>query len=46
MEYLKITIPVCLHLDHGTSVENCLEAINAGFTSVMIDASRYSLEKI
>ncbi len=45
MEYLKITIPVCLHLDHGTSVENCLEAINAGFTSVMIDASRYSLEE-
>ena len=34
---LKITIPVVLHLDHGTSFSSCKEAIDAGFTSVMID---------
>ncbi len=32
-------IPVALHLDHGYSVETCLEAIALGFTSVMIDGS-------
>lgn len=42
---LNITIPVCLHLDHGSSLENCVKAIDAGFTSVMIDASKYSLEE-
>ena len=42
---LKIEIPVCLHLDHGTSKESCEKAINAGFTSVMIDASRYELNE-
>ena len=42
---LKITIPVCLHLDHGSSFEICKEAIDAGFSSVMIDASKYPLEK-
>lgn len=43
MEHLKITIPVALHLDHGSSYEVCVEAIDAGFTSVMIDASKYDL---
>lgn len=38
---LNITIPVALHLDHGDSVESCKKAIDAGFTSVMIDASHY-----
>ena len=42
---LKITIPVVVHLDHGSSLEVCKNAIDAGFTSVMIDASKYSLEK-
>ena len=42
---LKTTIPVALHLDHGSSVESCYAAIDAGFTSVMIDASKYSLEE-
>lgn len=42
---LKITIPVCLHVDHGSSFEVCREAIDAGFTSVMIDASRKELEE-
>lgn len=41
---LKITVPVALHLDHGSSVESCIEAINNGFTSVMIDVSKYDLE--
>jgi fructose-1,6-bisphosphate aldolase class II len=45
VESLNITIPVCLHLDHGSSVTSCIEAIEAGFTSVMIDASKYSLEE-
>ncbi len=34
-------IPVALHLDHGTSFESCKKAIDAGFTSVMIDASHH-----
>lgn len=41
---LKITVPVSIHLDHGSSVDSCKSAIDAGFTSVMIDASKYSLE--
>ncbi len=41
----KMTIPVCLHLDHGSSFEVCKEAIDAGFTSVMIDASRHLLSE-
>ncbi len=32
-------IPVCMHLDHGNSLESCKEAIALGFTSVMIDGS-------
>lgn len=42
---LNITVPVALHLDHGSSVASCKEAIDAGFTSVMIDASKYSVEE-
>lgn len=42
---LNITIPVALHLDHGSSFEACKAAIDAGFTSVMIDASKYPLEE-
>ena len=41
---LKITINVILHLDHADSFISCKEAIDAGFTSVMIDASKYSIE--
>lgn len=41
---LKIKIPVAIHLDHGSSVEICKNCIDAGFTSVMIDASKYDLE--
>lgn len=42
---LKITIPVVIHLDHGSSIESCKNALKAGFTSVMIDASKYELEE-
>ena len=37
----NITVPVALHLDHGSSFETCKEAIDAGFTSVMSDASHH-----
>lgn len=39
IEELNITIPVVLHLDHASSVQSCKKAIDAGFTSVMIDSS-------
>lgn len=42
---LNITIPVCLHVDHGQSFETCKKAIDAGFTSVMIDASKKELDE-
>ena len=42
---LNIKIPVVLHLDHGKSFESCKNAIDAGFTSVMIDASNKSFEE-
>lgn len=42
---LNITIDVCLHVDHGPSFEICKKAIDAGFTSVMIDGSKHSLDK-
>ena len=38
---LNITVPVALHLDHGDSIEICKKAIDDGFTSVMIDASKH-----
>lgn len=41
----KITVPVAIHLDHGSSFDKCKEAIDAGFTSVMIDASHHPLEE-
>ncbi|MDS9472294.1 class II fructose-bisphosphate aldolase [Sporosarcina pasteurii] len=39
------TVPVAIHLDHGSSFEKCKEAIDAGFSSVMIDASSKPLEE-
>jgi len=41
----KITVPVAIHLDHGSSFEKCKEAIDAGFTSVMIDASHHPFDE-
>ncbi|WP_122643573.1 class II fructose-bisphosphate aldolase [Luxibacter massiliensis] len=40
----KASVPVCLHLDHGSSFELAVQAIKAGYTSVMIDGSHESLE--
>lgn len=45
MEEYKITVPVAIHLDHGSSFEKCVEAMYAGFTSVMIDGSHHPLEE-
>lgn len=42
---LNIKVPVALHLDHGSSYESCVKAIDNGFTSVMIDASKYPLDE-
>ena len=41
----NVTVPVALHLDHGSSFEACKAAIDAGFTSVMIDASHHEFEE-
>jgi fructose-1,6-bisphosphate aldolase class II len=43
IEDLNIAIPVVLHLDHGSSVDSCKKAVDAGFTSVRIDASKYEI---
>ncbi|GIN69597.1 6-phospho-5-dehydro-2-deoxy-D-gluconate aldolase [Bacillus sp. J14TS2] len=45
VEQKNITVPVALHLDHGPSVKRCIEAIHAGYTSVMIDGSHQSIDK-
>ncbi len=37
-------LPIALHLDHGDSFELCKDCIDNGFTSVMIDGSKYSFE--
>jgi fructose-1,6-bisphosphate aldolase class II len=42
---MKITVPVAIHLDHGQSFENCKKAIDAGFTSVMIDGSHHPIDE-
>ena len=44
IDELKITVPVALHLDHG-SYEHALKVIEAGFSSVMFDGSHYSIEE-
>ena len=45
IEELNIKIDVVLHLDHGRSITACEEAIDAGFTSIMYDGSRLSIEE-
>lgn len=45
MKSLEISIEVALHLDHGSTFEACKAAIDAGFTSVMIDASKYEIDE-
>ena len=44
IEELKITVPVALHLDHG-SYEGCYKCIDAGFSSIMFDGSHYPIEE-
>ena len=44
LEELKITVPVALHLDHG-SYEACYKCIEAGFSSVMFDGSHYPIDE-
>ena len=44
LEEMKITVPVALHLDHGT-YEGCLKCIDAGFSSIMFDGSHYPIEE-
>ncbi len=41
----KATVPVCVHLDHGSKFEQILRAIQDGFTSVMIDGAHLPLEE-
>ena len=41
---LNITVPVALHLDHGT-FDHCFKCMDAGFLSVMFDGSHYSIEE-
>jgi fructose-bisphosphate aldolase, class II len=45
MEDYNTTVPVAIHLDHGSSFDKCKAAIDAGFTSVMIDASHGPFEE-
>ena len=44
LEELNITVPVALHLDHG-SYDHCYKCIEAGFSSVMFDGSHYAIEE-
>ena len=41
----KASVPVCIHLDHGSSFELAVQAIKAGYTSVMIDGSKEPFEE-
>ena len=44
LEELNITVPLALHLDHG-SYDGCLKCIEAGFSSVMFDGSHYPIDE-
>ena len=44
VEELNITVPVALHLDHGT-YEGCQKCVEAGFSSIMFDGSHYPIEE-
>ena len=44
LEEMNITVPVALHLDHG-SYEGCYKCIEAGFSSIMFDGSHYAIEE-
>ncbi len=42
---MEITIPVVLHLDHGQSIDRCMQAVDAGYSSVMIDGSKFPIDE-
>ena len=44
IEEMNITVPVALHLDHG-SYEGCLKCVEAGFSSIMFDGSHYPIDE-
>lgn len=44
-EAKKATVPVCLHLDHGSSYELAVQCVMAGYTSVMMDGSKLPFEE-
>ena len=44
IDELNITVPVALHLDHG-SYEGCMKCVEAGFSSIMFDGSHYPIEE-
>ena len=44
LEEMNITVPVALHLDHG-SYDGCMKCIESGFSSVMFDGSHYPIEE-
>ena len=44
IDELGITVPVAIHLDHGT-YEGCLKCVEAGFSSIMFDGSKYPIEE-
>ena len=44
LEEMGITVPVALHLDHG-SYDGCMKCIEAGFSSIMFDGSHYPIEE-
>lgn len=41
----KVSVPVSIHLDHGDSLETCMEMLKLGFTSIMIDGSTKPIEE-
>ena len=45
LDSLNITIPVSIHFDHANDIEECKKAIDAGFTSIMLDYSSHSVEE-
>lgn len=42
---IRSSVPIAIHLDHSCNFESCIKAINAGFTSIMIDRSTKSYEE-
>ena len=44
IEEMGITVPVALHLDHGT-YDGCMKCIEAGFSSIMFDGSHYPIDE-